>query len=165
MHGHIGCMIMHVWMLWNAWWLAICRHDFAETDKTLEYWARSGSRSDLYLQKFLFWGCSRSKIHRDHRLKAWSCKIVEKDSLNDTAADWNCHVNALDIASAVNAFLHVCFLLFLFTSFSFFLSSSHFCLDRPFGFSTHRGMVFSRASVFAWIAFEGCQSIGVLIFA
>ena len=37
-----------------------------------------------------------------------------------------------------------CLCMFVFFSFhfSFFLSSSHFCLDRPFGFSTHRGIVF-----------------------
>jgi len=162
MHEHIRCMIMHVWMLWNAWWLAICRHNFAETDETLEYWAHNGSCSDIYLQQFLFRGCSRLMIHRDHRLKVGSCKIVEKNSLNGIAACWSSHVNASDIASVVNAF--AC--LFFIISFSFLFSSSHFCLDRPFGFSTHRGNIFfPHAPVFAWIAFEGCQSIGVLFFA
>jgi len=90
------------------------RQNFAETDGTLEYWARNGSRSDIYLQKFLFWGCSRLKIHRDHRLKVGSCKIVEKDKLNGIAACWNSHVNASDIASVVNAFCMFVFFIFIF---------------------------------------------------
>ena len=159
-HEHIRSMIMHVWMLWNAWWLALYRHDFAETGKTLEYWARNGSRSDIYLQKFLFWGCRLFEDIPRPLLEAGNCKIVEEDSLNGIAACWNSHINTLDIASVVNA---SCMFVF---PFSFLLLSSHFCLDRPFGFSTHRGnKFFSHAPVFAWIAFEGCQSIGVLIFA
>jgi len=56
-------------------------------------------------------------------------------------------------------FLYVCFCFF------FFFFPSHFCLDRPFGFSIHRGInSFQMPLFFAWIAFEGCQSIGVLIF-
>jgi len=93
------------------------------------------ARARTCLQEFLFWGCSRSKIHRDQHLKVGSCKIVEKNGPNGVAACWNSHVSASDIASVVNAF--ACFFLF-----SLFLSSSHFCLDRPFGFSIHRGIVF-----------------------
>ena len=33
-----------------------------------------------------------------------------------------------------------CFFYFLHVCFCFFFSSSHFCLDRPFGFSIHRGI-------------------------
>jgi len=74
-----------------------------------------------------------------------SCKIVEKDNLNGIAAYWNSHINTLDIASVVNAFC-----MFAFYFFSFLFSSSHFCLDRPFGFSTNRGIVFfPNAPVFA----------------
>ena len=67
-------------------------------------------------------------------LKTGSCKIVEKNSLNDIAADWNCHVNALDIASVVNAFACL-LLLFLF----------HFCFHHP---------------IFAWIALSGFRPTG-----
>ena len=138
MHEHVGCMIMHVWMLLNAWWLAICRQNSTGTDKSLEYWARNGSCSDIYLQKVPLLGVPSFEDTSRPSLKAGSCKIVEKDSLNGIAACWNSHVKALGIASVVNAFLHVCFFIF----FSFLFSSSHFCLDRPFRFSTHRGIVF-----------------------
>ena len=78
-------------------------------------------------------------------LKAGSCKIVEKNSLSSIAARWNGHASALDIASVVNAFACLFFFHFIF---SFFFSSSHFCLDRPFGFSTHRGIVFFMCPCF-----------------
>ena len=132
MHEHVRCMIMHVWMFWNAWWLAICRHNFAEIDETLECWARNGSRSDTYLQKFLFWGCRHSKIRRDRRWRQEAVKQFE----------WYCCL----LEQSRKCFWHricgQCFCMFV-VFFFFHFSSSHFCLDRPFGFSIHRGIVFS----------------------
>ena len=42
----------------------------------------------------------------------------------------------------------------------------NFCLNCPFGFSTHREYIFFCMSlIFAWIALSGFQSTGTLIFA
>ena len=50
--------------------------------------------------------------------------------------------------------------LILINSFSFFHFQPHFCLNRPFGFSIHRGTNSFHCPIFAWIAFIGCQSAG-----
>jgi len=160
---------MHVWMLGNAWWLAICRQDFAETDGTLEYWARNGSCFGPILAKVpllempLFEDTSRPS------LKAGSCKIVEKDSLKGIAAYWNSYVNASDIASVANAF--ACLLFFI--SFFFisifiipFLPRSPFrvfgppgnsfllplfCLNCLWRLSIHRGAHFCLSRPFRFL--------------
>ena len=61
-------------------------------------------------------------------LKAGSCKIVEKDSLNGIAVCWNSHVNALDTASVVNAFCMFAFFYFFFI----FIFIIPFLLGSPF---------------------------------
>ena len=62
-------------------------------------------------------------------LKAGSCKIVEKNSLNGTAACWNGHASALDIAPVVNAF--ACLLFFHFFIIPFLSGSPFRVFDPP----------------------------------
>jgi len=57
---------------WSAWWLAICRHNFTEIDKTLEYWARNGSCSNICLWKSLLEVLSLEDALRP-KLRAGNC--------------------------------------------------------------------------------------------
>jgi len=137
------------------------RHNFAETDKTLEYWARNGSRSDIHFAKVSLLGMPSFEDTSRPSSQAGSCNIVEENSLSNIAARWNGHISALDIASVVNAF--VC--LFFFISFFILSFIILFLPGSPFRVFDPPGNSFFHAPVLAWIAFEGCQSIGVLIFA
>ena len=93
------------------------------------------ARARTYTAKVPLLGMPTSEDTSRPSLEAEICNIVEKNSLSSIAACWNGHASALDIASVVNAF--ACLLFFI-----FHFSLSHFCLDRPFGFSIHRGIVF-----------------------
>ena len=144
MHEHVGCMIMHAWMLRSAGWLTTWRHDFTEADKTSEYWARNGSCSNICLWNSSFgdavvWRHIKSIVegrepYPIHRLVESKTFLIVLPSLDALM------LSKLRI-SHLWSMLFACLFLFVF-------SSSHFCLDRPFEFSVHRGINSFRCPCF-----------------
>jgi hypothetical protein len=119
--------------------LRFWQDSFIETDKTWEDWARSGSCHNIYtwkssLERLTYlnhgWGqYITSHIQNLQKREPWKVLWYRSPLLGVSVLGkhWM-------FASMVNAF-NIIFHSFIFHSFIF---QSHFCLNRPFGFSIHR---------------------------
>jgi len=91
------------------------------------------ARARTYIAKVPLLGMPSLEDTSRPSLKAGSCKIIEKNSLNGIAACWNSHVSALDIASVVNAFACLFFFSFRFSFIIPFLPGPPFRVFNPPG--------------------------------